>query len=260
MVKFNHLDFYRNDVFSQNGEDGVISELLKRLGLNNNLEVVEFGACDGIYLSNTFNLIKKNLVKKAIYIEHNKKFFEKLKKNAEINSCITALNISVEKDKNSKNSLENILNNTNINKDVDILSIDIDSYDLEVFLSLEKYQPKILIIEVNRMEVGIFHRHTKEIPGNSFSETVLQIRKKGFCPIIYTGNLIFINNKYLHKVGLSKKIIKNADLLYNYHNFFYKYKSISILRKFLMTIIPLYILNYLYKLKKNYFFKNNISV
>ena len=61
MVQFNNLEIYRNDVFSQNGEDGIISELLRRLELNGNLEIVEFGACDGIYLSNTFNLISSNM-------------------------------------------------------------------------------------------------------------------------------------------------------------------------------------------------------
>ena len=40
MVQFNNLEIYRNDVFSQNGEDGIISELLRRLELSKNLELL----------------------------------------------------------------------------------------------------------------------------------------------------------------------------------------------------------------------------
>ena len=103
MVQFNNLEIYRNDVFSQNGEDGIISELLRRLELNGNLEIVEFGACDGIYLSNTFNLIKKKLIKKAVYIESDKILYEKLKKVSEQYRCIFPINRIIEKNKGLAN-------------------------------------------------------------------------------------------------------------------------------------------------------------
>jgi len=253
MVQFNNLEIYRNDVFSQNGEDGIISELLRRLELNGNLEIVEFGACDGIYLSNTFNLIKKKLIKKAVYIEADKIFYEKLKKVSEQYSCIVPINKIVEKNKGSANSLENILNTTEIKKEIDLLSIDIDSYDLDVFLSLEKYNPKILIIEVNRMPLGIYHRHNEKINGNSFSETILEIKKRGMWPVVFTGNIVFVDIKLLEKIKLNKKIKENSDLLYNYHNYFYKYKSFSFLKKLLFITIPIDILNFLYKIKKKLF-------
>ena len=48
---------HTSNVFSQNGEDGIIEEILNRLEIQTGW-VCEFGAWDGIYLSNTFNLIK----------------------------------------------------------------------------------------------------------------------------------------------------------------------------------------------------------
>jgi hypothetical protein len=60
-MKTDNLEKYKYNIYSQNGEDGIIEEVFKRLGLDefNKFWVVEFGAWDGKHLSNTFNLIKK---------------------------------------------------------------------------------------------------------------------------------------------------------------------------------------------------------
>ena len=63
---------FRCDYYSQNGEDGIIKELIKRLNLKE-LEVCEFGAMDGIHLSNTFNLIKNHGAKAVLIEGDNKK-------------------------------------------------------------------------------------------------------------------------------------------------------------------------------------------
>ena len=57
---------YAKDIHSQNGEDGIIEELLKRLEIKDGW-VCEFGAWDGVYLSNTFALVEKGF--KGVYIE-----------------------------------------------------------------------------------------------------------------------------------------------------------------------------------------------
>jgi len=54
---------YRKNLFSQNGEDGVVLEIIKRLKLNHrNKWCCEFGAWDGIHGSNTFNLVKISII------------------------------------------------------------------------------------------------------------------------------------------------------------------------------------------------------
>ena len=69
---------YKRNIYSQNGEDGVISEILKRLNLNSkNKWCCEFGAWDGIHGSNTFNLVK-NLNYSAVYIEGEKNKYKDL--------------------------------------------------------------------------------------------------------------------------------------------------------------------------------------
>ena len=50
-------DFKKN-IYSQNGEDGILEEVLKKLDLKKNGWCCEFGAWDGKHGSNTFNLVK----------------------------------------------------------------------------------------------------------------------------------------------------------------------------------------------------------
>ena len=54
----NYLNSFEKKIYSQFGEDGILEEILKRLGEQNiDKWCVEFGARDGISDSNTYNLI-----------------------------------------------------------------------------------------------------------------------------------------------------------------------------------------------------------
>jgi hypothetical protein len=131
---------FKKNIYSQNGEDGILEEVLKKLDINKSGWCCEFGAWDGKHGSNTFNLVK-NFSYKAIYIESDKKKFDDLKKTESKYPSIHAINETVVKNKNFPNSLEKILEQTQIPLDFEVLSIDIDSYDLDVWETLEKYRP-----------------------------------------------------------------------------------------------------------------------
>jgi hypothetical protein len=239
--KRNNLPFYkyRKIKFSQHGEEGIIDHLTRRLGLKK-LKIVEFGAWNGINLSNTFFFIEKNKINQAIYIEADKDKFNDLCSTAKIYKNINPILRKVSANRKSKNSLNNILNEKKFEKNFDILSIDIDSYDLDIWESLKNFKPKIVIIEPNSdFDVGILKRHSKEIPGSSFSAILKTGNDKGYILLCHVGNMIFIDKKYIKKINLNEKFIKNQNLLYNpFH------KNLNFWLKFFERIINFFLKNF----------------
>jgi hypothetical protein len=194
---------YQHDVYSQNGEDGIIEELLKRLNITDGW-VCEFGAWDGIYLSNTFNLVKnKNF--NAVYIEGDARRFEDLLTTQKSYENITAINSYVSQDKTDHNSLDNILSRTDIPYDFELLSIDIDGFDYQVWKSLEKYQPKIVIIEINSSvnPSNETHIHNPGLyEGTGFQPTLKLGIEKGYKFVLHTGNMFFVRNDLYEKLNM----------------------------------------------------------
>jgi hypothetical protein len=195
---------YNKNVFSQNGEDGIIEELLKRLEINSGW-VCEFGAWDGIHLSNTFNLIKKGF--KGVFIEGDKKKYIDLLKTVNKHPNIIPINAFVDHN-NSENSLDNLLTKTNIPLNFDILSIDIDSYDYQVWQNLIKYRPKIVIIEINSSvnTDNLLHIHNGDTyQGTGFRPMFNLALEKNYKFVLHTGNMIFIDNIYFDKLNINYK-------------------------------------------------------
>lgn len=240
---------YRKNIFSQNGEDGVILEILKRLRLNpKNKWCCEFGAWDGVHGSNTFNLVK-NLNYNAVYIEGKKNKYKDLLKTCNKFKKIIPFNKFVNYKKNSPNSLENILKKTLISKDFDILSIDIDSFDLAVWKSLKKYRPKIVIIEINSgLPPGIRQMHGKGKTGNSFTSTIDYAQKNKYQLVCHTGNCIFVDKKYSKKLRIYRRFLnnKNVNLLFDKSWF---NKREYLIKKILKIILPTKVIKFLVYLK-----------
>ena len=105
-----NLNVYAKNVYSQNGEDGILKEILLRLGkLHSANTFVEFGAWDGVYLSNTFAALGLSLHSKAIYIEGDTEKFNDLLDTKSRFTNIIAINKWVDYSSDSKNSFDNIL-------------------------------------------------------------------------------------------------------------------------------------------------------
>jgi len=191
------LKRYRKNYFSQNGEDGIIEKIFQIIGVNNKW-CVEFGAWDGKYLSNTYNLISKSNWN-AVLIESNIEKFEDLKKSMTNYKNIYLVNSLVGTEGESK--LDNILNNISIPKDFDLLSIDVDGNDYAIWEALEKYSPRVVIIEVDST-----YNTTTEYLGSTKPDdqsSLLTMTKladdKNYFLANHIGNAIYIKNEYENK-------------------------------------------------------------
>ena len=230
--------FFRN-VYSQNGEDGVIEEILNRIGWSNlSLWAAEFGAWDGQHLSNTFSLVKSRRFS-AVYIEGDSEKFNDLVSTAEQFPNIVPLEAMISSSSGEINSLDNLFAKTEIPVDFDILSIDIDSYDLDIWESLNDYHPKIVVIEINSgIMPGVLSRHNKIHEGNSFSSTLQVATRKNYFLVCHTGNCIFVREDILPLLKVPNRYLEYPELLFRYEPMWMPVK-ISIVRLLVRRIVPL---------------------
>jgi len=189
---------YRENIFSQFGEDGILSYIFRVIPEKNRWSV-EFCAWDGIFASNICNFVK-NQGWYGVYIEADKNRFRDLLKNHGNNDRVFCLNRFI--DFKGPDKLDHILNTIKeLPKDFDLLSIDIDSCDYYVWQSLTKYHPKVVIIEFNPT-IPVDYEYVQNKSFNihdehSLSSVTNLAKKKGYELISCTdSNAIFIVKKY----------------------------------------------------------------
>lgn len=138
------LRFRRHRYLSQAGEAGILEEVFRRLGITRGV-ILEAGASDGLFLSNTNQFVGKG--HKLIYVESNPDEFQKLRQNFQHHDDVTTLLRHITPA--GPDSLDVIASELGLPGDVDLLVVDIDSYDIAVLRGLESLRPKVVMIEYN---------------------------------------------------------------------------------------------------------------
>ena len=138
---------YASNVQSQNGEDGILSFILHKIPSQpEQLFCVEFGAWDGVHLSNCYNLIW-NFGYRGLLIEANKLKYSQLESNYRERPDVKLLNQFV--DFEGEDSLNEILSKANVPVNFNLLSIDVDGTDCFIWQSLTTHRPRVVVIEFN---------------------------------------------------------------------------------------------------------------
>jgi hypothetical protein len=128
------------DVHSQNGEDGIIDKIFSCLGVRQGT-AVEFGAWDGVHLSNTAALRGKGWT--TVLIEADAERVRQLQTLANERTFVVSAMVMPD----GHSSLDSILDRQGI-EHVDFLCIDIDGDDIHMLSGLRR-RPRVICIEFN---------------------------------------------------------------------------------------------------------------
>lgn len=190
------------NVYSQFGEDTVIEQIFRLLPppteSDNARYCVEFGAWNGLHLSNTANLIL-NYGWEGLLVEADSKRFKELQYNFR-DKQVKCLNEYIEFE--GRNSLDQVLEKSKVPLDFDLLSIDIDGSDYWILDSIVEYQPKVIVMEFNPTipnSVSFINPRDMKIKQGSSLKAINELaHKKGYAAVATTlCNVFLVDFKYM---------------------------------------------------------------
>ena len=137
------LEPYGFKVYSQNDEDGIISEIFNRIGVTDK-RFIEFGVQNGLE-SNCHYLLLKGWT--GLWIEGNKKFCKDLKRRfapALKDGCLQLINAFI-----TVKNINSLFSDNGYEGEIDLLSIDIDGNDYHIWKEISVIRPRVVVIEYN---------------------------------------------------------------------------------------------------------------
>jgi len=187
---------------SSHGEYGVLKEIFERLGVEKGV-CCEFGAWDGIKYSNTFDLVAHHNWS-CVMIESHPLRFQNLMGTAAHYPKISPYNDTIHYLPGKGILLDDFFKSIKFTREFDLLSIDIDSCDYQVWDSLKDYSPKVVVIEADNLELDIIQEEgiSHRCLGGSTCYTPMKRlgESKGYTLVEYTYNLIFVRNDLIDRI------------------------------------------------------------
>jgi hypothetical protein len=190
-VQKNSLLHHARRLYSQSGEEGIIDEMLERIGVEQGV-FIEFGAADGLLFSNTRFLADRGW--SGAYIERDVKLFQKLRNNCAHYPRVVCLEENIDP---KGRRIDEIAERYFPDREIDVLSIDIDGLDYLVLENL-RCKPKIICIESSGYWHPLFDEKVPEaVAGVNLGQpmsVVFEIaRKQGYEPVCFLlVNLFFV--------------------------------------------------------------------
>lgn len=128
-------------VFSQNGEDGVLAEILRRTGAPARF-FVEFGVESGregncVYLADVAGW-------RGLFLEADDEMYRQLESKYAAAEKVQTIRARV-----TPQSVERLFEQADVPAEPDVLSIDVDGQDYWIWKAIECYRPRVVVIEYN---------------------------------------------------------------------------------------------------------------
>jgi hypothetical protein len=170
------LSSYELRVFSQNGEDGVLAEILHRLGPGSKT-FVEFGAGTGaqgncVLLADCFSW-------SGLFIEADPEYFVTLSAKYAGNHDVETVRAEV-----SPDNVNKLFQAAKVPSELDVLSIDIDGQDYWVWAAISEYRPRVVVVEYNAtLDVESVLVQPREVAGPWDGTTYFGASLGAFCTL-----------------------------------------------------------------------------
>ncbi|MCC2672976.1 MAG: hypothetical protein K0Q72_5448 [Armatimonadetes bacterium] len=142
-----HLARYGGKTFSHGDEDGIITEIFRRIGTTNHT-FVEFGVGPASG-NNTMALLLEGW--KGVWIEKNERSLERIRQRLAIplkRKQLVVLDAFI-----TAESIQDLFAQGEVPAEFDLISIDIDGNDFWVWKAIERYSPRVVVIEY-RSQLG----------------------------------------------------------------------------------------------------------
>ncbi len=135
------LSLYELSVFSQNGEDGVLQEILRRLGIGRGF-FIEIGASSNeancLLLADVFGW-------RGLVLEADDEEYANLARKYANSPSVRVVKMRVTRD----SLTADFFRSPRVPEEIDVLSIDIDGNDFWVWKGLTYGRPRVVVIEFN---------------------------------------------------------------------------------------------------------------
>lgn len=210
-------------VHSQWGEDGIIQYLVDEIQIDNKV-FVEFGIENYLQSNTRFLVINDNW--SGLVIDGGESDIAYLKQDP----IYWAHNIKAECKFITKDNIEAILNDNGINRDLGILSIDIDGNDYWIWKSIQSFKPSIVICEYNsifgpnaKLTTPYRHdftRYTEHYSGVLYGASIAALnqlaKEKGYSLVAGNkagNNIFFVRNDLVSNLEIltPKQAYKKAE-------------------------------------------------
>lgn len=201
------LSSFAESEFSQFGEDGMLAEIFSRLGVTDGY-FVEFGASNGVRLSNTHKLWRSGW--SGCLIEGDPDRYAELCAN--IDSDRTHL-VNEYVQESGPSSVDSILERVGAPHDIDVLSIDVDGDDLALWRGIRRHNVRAVVIEYNpTIPVGVLYENPSGANhGNSASSLIAVGHSLGMQLVAQTRmNLIFLAQEEINLAALEPVQVRSG--------------------------------------------------
>jgi len=213
------LHYYGN-IHSQRGQDGILGEIFRRIGLKSG-RFVEFGAWDGLYLSNSRFLFERGW--SGCYIEGNPDRFKKLVDTYRHYEYIKPIlgYVGAPAHGVGDRNLSEILKNSGIDPTaIDFLSIDVDGVDLEIFEEMQM-TPKVILMEGGSNFSPLFHKRiSTELAKSNLQQPLPVIldaaNAAGYAAVCFFQDTYLVRKDLLDKAFPSRTALELYNDMWNF--------------------------------------------